>query len=54
MWRHAGLFPSEPVFVPAPDAKDEDDGVVMSVVITPKEVSFLVPLWFNWLPFMAY
>ncbi len=42
MWRHAGLFPSEPVFVPAPDAKDEDDGVVMSVVITPREVRFMV------------
>ncbi|RXN32028.1 beta,beta-carotene 9, 10 -oxygenase-like protein [Labeo rohita] len=46
VWRHAGLFPSEPVFVPAPDAKDEDDGVVMSVVITPKEKksSFLLVL----------
>uniref|UniRef100_A0A673JE69 Beta,beta-carotene 9',10'-oxygenase-like n=1 Tax=Sinocyclocheilus rhinocerous TaxID=307959 RepID=A0A673JE69_9TELE len=46
VWRHAGLFPSEPVFVPAPDAKDEDDGVVMSVVITPREKksSFLLVL----------
>ncbi|KAI4900050.1 hypothetical protein NFI96_028263, partial [Prochilodus magdalenae] len=39
VWRHPGLFTSEPVFVPAPDAKDEDDGVVMSVIITPREVS---------------
>lgn len=46
VWRHPGMFPSEPVFVPAPDAKDEDDGVVMSVVITPREKksSFLLVL----------
>lgn len=46
VWRHAGLFPSEPVFVPAPDAQDEDDGVVMSVIITPREKksSFLLVL----------
>ncbi|KAJ3603431.1 hypothetical protein NHX12_028177 [Muraenolepis orangiensis] len=37
VWRHPGLFPSEPVFVPAPGATEEDDGVVMSVIITPKE-----------------
>ncbi|KAI7813591.1 beta-carotene 15, partial [Triplophysa rosa] len=45
-WCHPGLFPSEPVFVPAPDAKDEDDGVVMSVIITPREKksSFLLVL----------
>ncbi|KAL0979647.1 hypothetical protein UPYG_G00187750 [Umbra pygmaea] len=35
-WRHSGLFPSEPVFVPAPNAKEEDDGVVMSVIVTPR------------------
>lgn len=35
-WRHPGLFPSEPVFVPAPNATEEDDGVVMSVIITPR------------------
>ncbi|KAG9261489.1 beta,beta-carotene 9',10'-oxygenase-like [Astyanax mexicanus] len=46
VWRHPGLFTSEPVFVPAPDAKDEDDGVVMSVIITPRErkSSFLLVL----------
>ncbi|CAL8248723.1 unnamed protein product [Merluccius merluccius] len=37
VWRHPGLFPSEPVFVPAPNAAEEDDGVVMSVIITPEE-----------------
>ncbi|XP_028851224.1 beta-carotene 15, 15-dioxygenase 2, like isoform X2 [Denticeps clupeoides] len=36
-WRHPGLFPSEPIFVPAPNASEEDDGVVMSVVITPRQ-----------------
>uniref|UniRef100_A0A8C7GDS1 Beta-carotene 15, 15-dioxygenase 2, like n=1 Tax=Oncorhynchus kisutch TaxID=8019 RepID=A0A8C7GDS1_ONCKI len=35
-WRHPGLFPSEPVFVPAPNATEEDDGVVMSIIITPR------------------
>uniref|UniRef100_A0A6Q2YIN7 Beta-carotene 15, 15-dioxygenase 2, like n=1 Tax=Esox lucius TaxID=8010 RepID=A0A6Q2YIN7_ESOLU len=35
-WRQPGLFPSEPVFVPAPNATEEDDGVVMSVIITPR------------------
>lgn len=54
MWRHAGLFPSEPVFVPAPDAKDEDDGVVMSVVITPREVRFMVSLYPCFLAPLAY
>lgn len=46
VWRHPGLFPSEPVFVPAPDAVDEDDGVLMSVIITPREKnsSFLLVL----------
>lgn len=41
VWRHPGLFPSEPVFVAAPNATEEDDGVVMSVIITPREVSKL-------------
>ncbi|TNN34157.1 Beta,beta-carotene 9',10'-oxygenase [Liparis tanakae] len=37
VWEEAGLYPSEPVFVPAPDATEEDDGVVMSIVVTPNE-----------------
>ncbi|KAM6965078.1 beta-carotene 15, 15-dioxygenase 2, like [Aplochiton taeniatus] len=36
-WRHPGLFPSEPVFVPSPNAMEEDDGVIMSVIITPRK-----------------
>uniref|UniRef100_A0A3Q0RBV4 Beta-carotene oxygenase 2b n=1 Tax=Amphilophus citrinellus TaxID=61819 RepID=A0A3Q0RBV4_AMPCI len=35
VWEHPGLYPSEPVFVPSPNATEEDDGVIMSVVITP-------------------
>lgn len=31
-WQQAGCFPGEPVFAQAPDAKEEDDGVVMAVV----------------------
>ncbi|XP_062392291.1 carotenoid-cleaving dioxygenase, mitochondrial [Sardina pilchardus] len=36
-WYQEGLFPSEPVFVPSPEAVDEDDGVILSVVLTPTE-----------------
>ena len=32
-WRERGAVASEPVFVEAPDAKEEDDGVVLSMVI---------------------
>ncbi|KAJ8276087.1 hypothetical protein COCON_G00078390 [Conger conger] len=35
VWHHPGLFPSEPVFVPSPNATEEDDGVILSVVLTP-------------------
>ncbi|XP_035240746.1 beta,beta-carotene 9',10'-oxygenase-like isoform X1 [Anguilla anguilla] len=46
LWKHAGLYPSEPVFVPSPDAVEEDDGVIMSVVITPtvEKSTFLLVL----------
>ncbi|CAJ1065991.1 beta%2Cbeta-carotene 9',10'-oxygenase-like [Xyrichtys novacula] len=37
VWEQPGLYPSEPVFVPSPNATEEDDGVVLSVVITPNE-----------------
>ncbi|XP_076147321.1 beta-carotene oxygenase 2b [Alosa pseudoharengus] len=37
VWQQAGFYPSEPVFVPTPDATEEDDGVILSVVITPNE-----------------
>ncbi|XP_012782431.2 carotenoid-cleaving dioxygenase, mitochondrial [Ochotona princeps] len=46
VWRKDGFYPSEPVFVPIPGANEEDDGVVLSVVITPnqKESNFLLVL----------
>ncbi|TKS81485.1 Beta,beta-carotene 9',10'-oxygenase [Collichthys lucidus] len=37
VWEQPGLYPSEPIFVPSPDAKEEDDGVILSVVITPNK-----------------
>jgi carotenoid cleavage dioxygenase-like enzyme len=32
-WSAPGSFPSEPVFVARPDAADEDDGVLLSIVL---------------------
>lgn len=32
-WYEQGLYPGEPVFVPAPGAKAEDDGVLLSIVL---------------------
>lgn len=37
VWRYPGLYPSEPVFVASPRATEEDDGVVLSVIITPRK-----------------
>jgi carotenoid cleavage dioxygenase-like enzyme len=38
-------YPGEPVFVPAPDRKHEDDGVILSVVLdAEKGNSFLLVL----------
>ena len=39
VWREDGFYPSEPVFVPVPGASKEDDGVILSVVITPNQVN---------------
>ncbi len=33
VWRPDGGYPGEPVFVPSPTARGEDDGVVLSVVL---------------------
>ncbi|KAJ8401705.1 hypothetical protein AAFF_G00376760 [Aldrovandia affinis] len=46
VWQQPGLYPSEPVFIPSPDATEEDDGVILSVVITPTQEnsSFLLVL----------
>jgi carotenoid cleavage dioxygenase-like enzyme len=44
-WYSAGCYPSEPVFVPAPNAAAEDDGVVLSVVLdSATNTSFLLVL----------
>uniref|UniRef100_A0A8C5JVE9 Carotenoid-cleaving dioxygenase, mitochondrial n=1 Tax=Jaculus jaculus TaxID=51337 RepID=A0A8C5JVE9_JACJA len=46
VWREDGFYPSEPIFVPVPGAIEEDDGVILSVVITPNqnENNFLLVL----------
>lgn len=38
VWSQKGFYPSEPVFVPLPGGQDEDDGVILSVVLTPSQV----------------
>ena len=35
-WRESGTHPGEPLFVPAPDAESEDEGVLLSVVLDPE------------------
>ncbi|XP_032084876.1 beta,beta-carotene 9',10'-oxygenase-like isoform X2 [Thamnophis elegans] len=47
IWREKGMYPSEPIFVPEPGSLGaEDKGVILSVVLTPKqnEGSFLLVL----------
>lgn len=44
-WYRAGLYPGEPVFVPSPVAKGEDDGALLSIVLdTAADRSFLLVL----------
>jgi carotenoid cleavage dioxygenase-like enzyme len=44
-WHEDGCFPGEPVFVAAPGAEGEDDGVILSVVLDSKAArSFLLVL----------
>lgn len=44
-WSEEGCFPGEPVFVPAPGAGAEDEGVLLSVVLEPdREASSLLVL----------
>jgi carotenoid cleavage dioxygenase-like enzyme len=33
IWEEDGCYPGEPVFVATPDARNEDDGVLLSVVL---------------------
>lgn len=45
LWQQHGCTPSEPIFVPSPEGKKEDDGVVLSVVLDGfKGESFLLVL----------
>ncbi|EZA49146.1 hypothetical protein DMN91_005250 [Ooceraea biroi] len=37
MWQEKGIYPSEPIFVPDPNGKNEDDGVVLSSLVWAKE-----------------
>ncbi len=44
-WREEGCYPGEPVFVPAPSAAAEDDGVILSVMLdSERRRSFLLLL----------
>jgi carotenoid cleavage dioxygenase-like enzyme len=44
-WFEEGCYPGEPVFVPGPDQRAEDDGVILSVVLDARsETSFLAVL----------
>uniref|UniRef100_A0A8C6R394 Beta-carotene oxygenase 1 n=1 Tax=Nannospalax galili TaxID=1026970 RepID=A0A8C6R394_NANGA len=45
-WCEECCWPAEPLFVPAPDAKDEDDGVILSAIIStdPQKLPFLLIL----------
>ena len=43
-WSADGYFPCEPVFVPAPDATAEDEGVVLSLLVGPHDHSSLLVL----------
>uniref|UniRef100_H2ZKQ0 Uncharacterized protein n=1 Tax=Ciona savignyi TaxID=51511 RepID=H2ZKQ0_CIOSA len=45
-WGETDKFPSEPVFVPRPDATEEDDGIILSTVISkcPEDKTFLLIL----------
>jgi carotenoid cleavage dioxygenase-like enzyme len=45
VWEEESTYPSEPVFVPDPEGKEEDEGVILSVVLEPdEEASFLLVL----------
>ncbi|HEX3923633.1 MAG TPA: carotenoid oxygenase family protein [Streptosporangiaceae bacterium] len=45
VWSRPGTYPGEPVFVPAPGGRREDDGVLLSVVLDPGAgTSFLLVL----------
>ncbi|XP_020848373.1 beta,beta-carotene 15,15'-dioxygenase [Phascolarctos cinereus] len=45
-WGEEHCWPAEPVFVPAPNAQQEDDGIILSVIVSsdPKKLPFLLIL----------
>ncbi|XP_006004911.1 beta,beta-carotene 15,15'-dioxygenase [Latimeria chalumnae] len=45
-WQEEDCWPAEPVFVPSPDAKEEDDGIVLSSIVctSPNKFPFLLIL----------
>nr|KAF6285275.1 beta-carotene oxygenase 1 [Myotis myotis] len=45
-WGEQHCWPSEPVFVPTPDAKEEDDGILLSAIVSsdPQKLPFLLIL----------
>lgn len=45
IWREENCYPGEPVFLEKPDAKEEDEGILLSIVLDAKEQnSFLLIL----------
>ncbi|GBO98470.1 Carotenoid isomerooxygenase [Eumeta japonica] len=43
-WCETNCYPSEPIFVPTPGAKDEDDGVLLSALVWGAEKTHCVGL----------
>ncbi|XP_026733290.1 carotenoid isomerooxygenase [Trichoplusia ni] len=43
-WCRPNCYPSEPIFVPSPNAKDEDDGVLLSALVWGGEMNQTVAL----------
>jgi len=37
-----GLCPGEPFFIPSPDSKSEDDGVLLSIILDAKNMNTLL------------
>ncbi|XP_061449840.1 beta,beta-carotene 15,15'-dioxygenase [Rhineura floridana] len=45
-WEEEHCWPAEPIFVPSPSAKEEDDGIILSNIVTsePQKLPFLLIL----------
>jgi torulene dioxygenase len=42
IWRENDCVPGEPIFVPSPNATEEDDGVVLSMVLDARSVKSML------------